>query len=79
MGPEEIGAITVAWGVCALVFREWILRLDLVLRERLLGFPPSDSVVEQERRLLEFAGRGILAGGLLLFVTTVGFQAAGLG
>lgn len=78
-GTEEIGAITVIWGVTTLIFREWVLRLDLLVRERVIGLAASEAAVEQQRRLLEMAGRGLLAGGLVMFAAGVAFRLAGAG
>ena len=77
-GIEETGFAIVAWGVCALLFRDQVVRFDLLLRERLTGDQFTDRAVEEQRLLLERTGRVVLAGGLLIFALGVALHFAGV-
>ena len=68
----------VIWGVCALLFRDQVVRFDLALRERLTGDQFSQTAVEEQRTLLERTGRVVLAAGLVIFALGVGLRFAGV-
>jgi hypothetical protein len=78
LGFEEVGAIVVVWAISALIFRDWVVRLDLVVRERLTGDRASTEVVAEQEALLERTGRMLLVAGLLVFVTGVGLHYVGI-
>ncbi|MFN2464195.1 MAG: hypothetical protein ABR573_09885 [Candidatus Dormibacteria bacterium] len=79
MGVEEIGLVVVVWGVCALAFRDWIVKFDLVMRERATGDYFPDRVVEEQRRLLDRTARLGLAVGLLVFFLGAALRFSGHG
>ena len=66
------------WGVTTLVFREWVLRVDLAFRERMVGLPTTADDVEEQRQVLERAGRALLAVSLVVFVLGAGLRIAGI-
>ena len=76
LGIEEIGFVVVVWGVAALLFRDWVVRFDLAMRERLTGDYFSEQAVNEQRTLLERTGRVVLASGLLIFARGVGLHLA---
>ena len=78
LGIEEIGFVVVVWGVTALLFRDWVVKFDLALRERLTGDYFNEQAVEEQRTLLERTGRVVLAAGLLIFALGVGLHLASL-
>ena len=73
-----MGFAIVVWGVCALIFRDHVVRFDLALRERLTGDQFSDTAVDEQRVLLERTARVVPAAGLVLFAVGVGLRFAGL-
>ena len=78
LGIEEIGFVVVVWGVTALLFRDWVVKFDLALRERLTGDYFNQQAVDEQRTLLERTGRVVLAAGILDFALGVGLRLARL-
>lgn len=76
LGIEEIGLVTVVWGVSALIFRDWVVRFDLALRERATGDYITDQVVEEQRALLDRTARIMLGIGLAVFALGVALHFA---
>jgi len=63
LGIEEIGLVVVVWGVSAMVFRDWVVKFDLAMRERVTGDCFTEKVIEEQRRLLDRTARMVLARG----------------
>jgi hypothetical protein len=79
LGFEELGLIIVIWGVASLLFRDWVVRLDLALKERVTGDYFTEEAIEEQRNLLEKTGRVVLALGLVTFAAGVGLHLLHLG
>ncbi|MEA2683510.1 MAG: hypothetical protein QOK05_1838 [Chloroflexota bacterium] len=71
LGIEEMGFVTVVWGVTSLLFRDWVVKFDLALRERLTGDYFNEQAIEEQRALLEKTGRIVLAAGVVVFAIGV--------
>ena len=67
-GIEELGLVVVVWGVSAIVFRDWVVKFDLAMRERATGDHFPEQVIEEQRQLLERTARIMLALGLVVFL-----------
>jgi len=78
LGIEEIGLVVVVWGVSAIIFRDWVVRFDLAMRERVTGEVTTDAVVDQQRDLLERTARGMLAAGLMVFAIGAAMHFTGM-
>jgi hypothetical protein len=74
----DIGLITVVWGISAIIFRDWVVRFDLAMRERITGDYFTDQVIDEQRRLLDRTARIVLGAGLLVFALGAGLHFAGL-
>jgi hypothetical protein len=79
VGIEEVGLVIVIWGVASLLFRDWVVRLDLTLKERVTGDYFTEQVIEEQRTLLEKSARIVLAVGLLIFAAGVTLHVLHLG
>lgn len=79
LGLEELGLVVVVWGVSAMVFRDWVVKFDLAMRERVTGDYFPDQVIQEQRRLLDRTARLVLAVGLAVFLVGAGLRFAGLG
>jgi hypothetical protein len=71
LGIEEMGFVIVMWGAGSLLFRDWVVKFDLLMRERISGDYFSERAIEEQRRLLEKTGRIVLAVGVLIFAAGV--------
>ena len=78
LGIEELGLVIVIWGVTSLVFRDWVVRLDLAIKERVTGDYFTEQAIQEQRDLLEKTGRLVLALGLLTFAAGVALHLAHL-
>ncbi|MFN2464755.1 MAG: hypothetical protein ABR598_00640 [Candidatus Dormibacteria bacterium] len=78
LGIEELGFVVVVWGVTSLLFRDWVVKFDLALRERVTGDFFTESAIEEQRVLLEKTGRLVLAAGLVVFAAGVAMHLAHL-
>jgi hypothetical protein len=78
LGIEEIGLIVVAWGVSAIFFRDWVVKFDLAMRERVTGDLFSEEHIDEQRRLLDRTARIVLALGLLVFLAGAALRFAGM-
>ena len=78
LGVEDMGLVIVIWGVCALLFRDWVVRFDLMLRERITGDFFGQPAIEEQQQLLEKTGRLVLGIGLVLFAIGAGLHFARL-
>jgi len=78
LGIEEIGLVVVVWGVSAMVFRDWVVKFDLAMRERVTGDFFTEKVIEEQRRLLDRTARMVLAAGLVVFFVGVALRFAGM-
>jgi hypothetical protein len=79
LGIEELGLVVVIWGVTSLLFRDWVVKFDLALRERVTGDYFNEAAIEEQRRLLEKTGRLVLAAGLVLFAVGAWLHFAHIG
>jgi hypothetical protein len=68
MGIEEIGLVVVVWGVSAIIFRDWVVKFDLAMRERVTGDFFTEEHIDEQRRLLDRTARIVLVLGLLVFL-----------
>lgn len=79
LGIEELGFAVVVWGVSSLLFRDWVVKFDLALRERVTGDYFGEAAIEEQRRLLEKTARIVLASGLVVFAAGVVMRLAHIG